>query len=90
MFHEYPKALYLRGWDDLDASVTVLDAAGEASARAAGYKGLADPVATPEPAPVDVAQDEREALLARAEAAGLDVDKRWGLARLRAAVDAAL
>ena len=32
-------------------------------------------------------EGEREALLARADAAGIKVDRRWGLARLRAAVD---
>jgi hypothetical protein len=38
---------------------------------------------------VETAADDREALLARAEALGVDVDKRWGVARLRAALDAA-
>lgn len=39
----YPLALYLRGWDDLAACVTVADEAAEAQARAAGYRGLDDP-----------------------------------------------
>lgn len=47
MFVEYPKALYLRGWDDLDAVVTVHDAAQEAEARAEGYRTLLEPVAAP-------------------------------------------
>ncbi len=42
-FHEYPKALYLRGWDDLDAMVTVYDAAQEAEAREDGYRSLVEP-----------------------------------------------
>jgi hypothetical protein len=37
---EYPKMLYLRGWADLEAHVTVLDETQEAEARAAGYKPL--------------------------------------------------
>lgn len=47
MFEEYPKALYLRGWDDLDACVTVADAEQEAAARAEGYRTLLEPVAAP-------------------------------------------
>ena len=93
MFHEYPKALYRRGWDDLSASVTVQDAAGEAEARAAGYRMLSEPQKAPEPVaeppPAEAPQDERETLLAAAEARGVDVDRRWGVARLRAALDAA-
>lgn len=89
MFHEYPKALYLRGWDDLSASVTVQDAAGEADARAAGYRMLSDAGAGAALPAAEVPPDEREALLARAEALGVDVDRRWGVARLRAALDAA-
>jgi hypothetical protein len=45
---EFPKALYLRGWDDLAACVTVQDAGQEADARAQGYRGLAEPVAEAE------------------------------------------
>jgi hypothetical protein len=45
---EFPKALYLRGWDDLDACVTAQDAGQEADARAQGYRSLAEPVAEPE------------------------------------------
>ncbi len=45
---EYPKALYLRGWDDLDACVTVHDAEQEAEARAEGYRMLSEPVEAPE------------------------------------------
>ena len=44
---EYPKALYLRGWDDLDACVTVQNAEQEEAARAEGYRGLSEPVAAP-------------------------------------------
>ena len=48
-FHEYPKALYLRGWDDLDACVTVKDRAEEDAARAEGYRTLLEPVADAAP-----------------------------------------
>jgi hypothetical protein len=83
---EYPKALYLRGWDDLDASVTVRDAAEEAAARAQGYRMLS------EPAPVDADGDGTESaaeLRAALDAKGVAYDRRWGVARLRAALDAA-
>lgn len=40
MFQEFPKALYLKGWDDLSAAVTVNSAEEEESARKDGYKGL--------------------------------------------------
>jgi hypothetical protein len=46
-FREYPKALYLRGWDDLDACVTVYDREQEAAARAEGYRMLSEPVPAP-------------------------------------------
>lgn len=49
---EYPKALYMRGWLDLTACVTVDDARGEAAARADGYRHLAEP--EPEVIPVMV------------------------------------
>jgi hypothetical protein len=49
MFHEYPKSLYLRGWEDLSAERVVRDAAEEADARAAGYRSLAEPVEAVEP-----------------------------------------
>ena len=39
---EYPKQLYLHGWDDLDATVVVHDAGQEAAARKDGYKMLSD------------------------------------------------
>ena len=48
-FHEYPKALYLRGWDDLDACVTVKDRAEEDAARLEGYRTLLEPVADAAP-----------------------------------------
>lgn len=44
MTKEYPKALYLKGWDDLDACVVVLDAEEEAAARKEGYRMLNEPV----------------------------------------------
>lgn len=47
VYVEYPKALYLHGWDDLDACVTVQDEAEESAARAEGYRSLAEPVAEP-------------------------------------------
>lgn len=47
MIIEYPKALYAHGWDDLDAMVTVLNAAEEAEARAQGYRSLAEPDEAP-------------------------------------------
>lgn len=58
MFHEFPKSLYLRGWDDLSATVVVHDAAAEAEARAAGYRMLSDP---PEPIEAVSAGDSMEA-----------------------------
>ena len=45
---EYPKALYLRRWDDLAACVTVQDVGQEQDARAEGYRTLAEPVAKAE------------------------------------------
>lgn len=51
---EFPKGLYLHGWDDMDAYVIVKDAAEEAAARAKGYRHIneaapvaAEPVAAP-------------------------------------------
>ena len=51
MFTEYPKSLYLKGWDDLDASVIVHDAEQEAQARGDGYRALHEPVADVQDAP---------------------------------------
>lgn len=42
MKKEYPKALYLHGWDDLSAFVTVDDAQAETQARSIGYRMLTD------------------------------------------------
>jgi hypothetical protein len=56
---EYPKALYLRGWADLDACVTVDDAAQEAAARGKGYRHLAEAVEAVAPPAVD--EDSPEA-----------------------------
>ena len=39
---EYPKQLYLHGWDDLSATVIVEDAEQEDEARKQGYKMLSD------------------------------------------------
>ena len=50
MIVEYPKSLYAKGWDDLDAHVIVRDAAEEAEARAKGYKRLPE-FTDAEPAP---------------------------------------
>ena len=41
-FVEYPKQLYRSGWEDLSDSVVVNDAAEEESARAEGFKMLAE------------------------------------------------
>jgi len=48
MFIEYPKSLYLKGWDDLDASVIVHDAEQEAQAREEGYRMLSEPEKDPQ------------------------------------------
>lgn len=45
MFIEYPKSLYLKGWDDLDACVVVKNADEEDQARKDGYRALHEPVA---------------------------------------------
>jgi len=45
---EFPKVLYLRGWDDLAACITVQDAGQEAEARVQGYRSLAERVAEAE------------------------------------------
>ena len=39
---EYPKQLYLHGWDDLSATIVVMDAEQEAEARKAGYTMLSE------------------------------------------------
>lgn len=44
MKKEYPKALYLSGWDDLGACVVVLDAEEESAARKDGYRMLTEQV----------------------------------------------
>lgn len=41
-FQRYPMALYLRGWDDLNAMVTVHSSEEEEAARADGYRHLAE------------------------------------------------
>lgn len=85
---EYPKALYLRGWDDLAACVTVKNRAEEQEARGAGYRMLSDPAPVAHDADGDGAVSRAEAIAAL-DAAGIAHDRRWGLARLRAALDAA-
>lgn len=45
-YQEYPKSLYLRGWDDLNATVVVNNEDEEATARAEGYRSLAEPAET--------------------------------------------
>ena len=57
MSTEYPKALYLRGWEDLSAYRRVLNAAEEDAARIEGWKTLPefahpDGLAAPKPEPV--------------------------------------
>lgn len=41
-FSEFPKQLYRKGWDDLSDTIVVDDAEGEAQARVAGFKMLAE------------------------------------------------
>lgn len=41
-FHEYPKQLYRKGWDDLSDSVVVENEAEEEAARAEGFKMLSE------------------------------------------------
>ena len=48
MFIEYPKSLYLHGWDDLDACVIVRDEQQEAQARSEGYRMLSEPEQDPQ------------------------------------------
>lgn len=72
---EYPKALYLKGWDDLDASVTVNDAESEAAARAQGYKSLAEEVKE---------VSEIDAIRAQLDEKGIAYDRRWGAENLKA------
>jgi hypothetical protein len=43
VFHEYPKSLYGKGWDNLSDEVIVNSAAEEKASRAKGYKSLAEP-----------------------------------------------
>jgi hypothetical protein len=43
---EYPKSLYLKGWEDLSATVIVCDEKEEAEARKQGYKMLNEPEGT--------------------------------------------
>ena len=50
---EYPKGLYLRGWEDLDALVIVKDEGEEAAARAKGYRHINEPA----PAAVEAAAE---------------------------------
>lgn len=45
--NEYPKALYLHGWEDLSAYVIVQDREGEAKAREDGYAMLNEEPAKP-------------------------------------------
>lgn len=62
---EYPKALYLRGWSDLDAYVSVANAAEERERRAEGYRHIYEfplPDAALEAAQEDGAEDVGEAV----------------------------
>jgi hypothetical protein len=43
---EYPKSLYLKGWEDLSATVIVCDEKEEAEARKQGYKMLKEQTAS--------------------------------------------
>lgn len=58
------------------------DADGAAAARKDGWKD--SPADFDE---VESAPDEREALAAKAEALGIQVDKRWGVKRIQKAID---
>lgn len=82
MFKEYPK------WIDsakLGKRVIVATAEDEAE------HGIANVQQSPETAPIAAAEksdaDERTALLAQAESGGIKVDRRWGIDRLREAVN---
>lgn len=76
----------------------VCDSMTEKTCLASGWEYF-DPATVPPPAleavapevaKVMSADDEREALFAEAEAAGVDIDRRWGLARLKREIQAAI
>lgn len=89
--HEYPKALYRTPGpllvDGVDCDMLIVDTAeAEDAACADGWSaGLPQASVTNEAEEVD----EKSALIADAEALGIAVDKRWGLARLRSEIEAA-
>lgn len=89
---EYPKSLYLRGWDDMSAHVIVRDRAEEDAARAGGYRMLTDPPVAPAGDPLDGDGDgavSRVEVMDALSARGIAFDGRWGIARLRALLEAA-
>jgi hypothetical protein len=74
MVKEYPKAIYLP--NAIDPHIAK-DADHEAKIRAQAETSAAEEL------------PEREALLAEAEHLRVTVDGRWGISRLRAAIEAA-
>ena len=83
MFIEFPKALYKGGVWLLDTepdSVTVANEKEQAEAMRNGYA----PLGAVAPASVESVGSEESALQAQLEAAGVKVDRRWGIDRLKA------
>lgn len=76
---EYPKALYMGG-EPAGESAVVQDAEQEAAKREAGFRMIG------EAAPSDESAETVETLRAELDAAGIEYDKRWGVAKLKAAL----
>lgn len=77
-----------------DPAIADAEAAGDAQDASEGAQETADQGETgagdPPPPPDDEPPaDERAALIADAEAAGIIIDKRWGIDRIKAAIAAA-
>ena len=75
---DYPKMLYLAGWEALSQSVVVSDGKGELAARALGYRSLGEPTSAAKDEP-----DERDVIAAELTAQGIDFDRRLGAVKLR-------
>ena len=78
MFIEYPKALYLNG-DSQAEEVLVKDAEEEAAKRAEGFRVYGEVQEQP-------GEETAESLRVKLDAAGIEYDKRWGIAKLKAAL----